>query len=167
MKKIALLCITALLSVTMGAQVSKFQALYLLQFAKNTSWPQEDSGKPFVITVISDNALASALRAAAANKKIGNRRIDVVESATASGLNRSDIIFLGESKRSQMHSLVSAQSGKKVLIVGSSQGLCANGAGITFVPDNGKLKFEIHEGNIGNNGLKVTPKLVQLGMQVF
>lgn len=166
MKRIALLCAAVLLSVTMGAQVSKFQAIYLLQFAKNTSWPQEDNGKPLVITIIGDNDLATALRTASANKKIGNRRIDVVETSTASGLSRSDIIFLGEAKSSQMRSLVSAQSGKKVLIVGSSQGLCANGAGITFVPDDGKLKFEISEGNIGSNGLKVTPKLVQLGIQV-
>ena len=66
-----------------------------------------------------------------------------------------------------MSSLVSAQSGNKVLIVGAEKGLCANGAGITFVPEGGKLLFEINESNISRNGLKVAPKMVQLGRQVF
>ncbi len=149
------------------AQMAKFQALYLLQFAKNTSWPQEDNGKPFVITVVGDNALASELKAIAATKSVGNRQISIAEAATASGLSKSDIIFLGESKSSQMSSLVSAQSGNKVLIVSGSKGMCSQGAGISFVPEGGKLNFEIHEGNIAKNGLKVTPKIVSLGKQVF
>lgn len=150
-----------------SAQMSKFQALYLFQFAKNTSWPQEDAGKPFVIAVIGDNALASELRTVVNNKKVGDRPVKVVESATASGLAKSDIIYLGESKASQITSLVSAQANNKVLIVSGTKGQCAQGAGIAFVPDGGKLQFEIHEGNIAKNGLKVAPKLVTLGRQVF
>ncbi len=150
-----------------SAQMSKFQALYLFQFAKNTSWPQEDAGKPFVIAVIGDNALASELRTVVNNKKVGDRPVKVVESATASGLTKSDIIYLGESKASQITSLVSAQANNKVLIVSGTKGQCAQGAGISFVPDGGKLQFEIHEGNIAKNGLKVAPKLVTLGRQVF
>ena len=33
--------------------------------------------------------------------------------------------------------------------------MCSQGAGISFVPEGGKLNFEIHEGNIAKNGLKV------------
>ncbi|MBQ2321894.1 MAG: YfiR family protein [Bacteroidales bacterium] len=167
MKKIFLLCFLIAAALSSSAQMAKFQALYLLQFAKNTSWPQEDNGKPFVITVVSDNDLARELKSISQNKMIGNRKVSVVEASAASGISRSDVIYLGESKNSQMGSLVSAQSGNKVLIVGSSKGLCASGAGITFVADGGKLSFEINEANIGRNGLKVTPRLYQLGKQVF
>lgn len=167
MKKILLIGLMLLAAVAAEAQIAKFQALYLLQFAKNTSWPQEDNGKPFVITVVGDNALASELKKIASNKSVGNRKVSVVDAVSASGLTKSDIIYLGESKSSQMSSLVSAQSGNKVLIVGAEKGLCANGAGITFVPEGGKLLFEINESNISRNGLKVAPKMVQLGRQVF
>ncbi len=167
MRKLILLVFAMAVCSFASAQMSKFQALYLFQFAKNTSWPQEDAGKPFVIAVIGDNALASELRTVVNNKKVGDRPVKVVESATASGLAKSDIIYLGESKSSQITSLVSAQANNKVLIVSGTKGQCAQGAGIAFVPDGGKLQFEIHEGNIAKNGLKVAPKLVTLGRQVF
>ncbi len=167
MRKLILLVFAMAVCSFASAQMSKFQALYLFQFAKNTSWPQEDAGKPFVIAVIGDNALASELRTVVNNKKVGDRPVKVVESATASGLAKSDIIYLGESKASQITSLVSAQANNKVLIVSGTKGQCAQGAGIAFVPDGGKLQFEIHEGNIAKNGLKVAPKLVTLGRQVF
>lgn len=150
-----------------SAQMAKFQALYIFQFAKNTSWPQEDAGKTLTVTVIGDNALSSELKSIVSNKRVGDRPIKVVESATATGLPKSDIIYLGESKAAQISSLVAAQSSNKVLIVSGTKGHCAQGAGISFVPDGGKLQFEIHEGNIAKNGLKVTPKLVTLGRQVF
>ncbi|MBQ3634322.1 MAG: YfiR family protein [Bacteroidales bacterium] len=168
MKKIILFGLLLFIGVIGSqAQMAKFQALYLLQFAKNTSWPTEDNAKPFVITVVGDNALASELKSIASSKTVGSRKIEVAEAATASGLSKSDIIFLGESKSAQMGSLVSAQSGNKVLIVSGAKGMCSQGAGISFVPEGGKLNFEIHEGNIAKNGLKVTQKIVQLGKQVF
>ena len=150
-----------------NAQMAKFQAMYLINFAKNTSWPAEDAAKPFVITVVGDNSVATELKTIYNNKTIGSRKINVNESATASGLPKSDIIYLGEAKSNQIGSLVSAQAGNKVLIVSGTKGQCAQGAGIAFVPEGGKINFEISEGNIGKNGLKVSPKLVQLGKAVY
>lgn len=147
--------------------MAKFQALFMLNFAKNTSWPAEDNGKTFTIAVVGDNALAGELKTFAKKQKIGNRSIEVVESANVGGIPKADIIYLGESKRSLIGSLVSSQSGNKVLIVSGTSGHCASGAGIAFLPKDGNLKYEIHEGNINKRGLKVTPKLISLGVQVF
>ncbi len=167
MKKILFVLLLLIGTSLANAQMAKFQALYIFQFAKNTSWPQEDAGKLLTITIIGDNALSSELKSIVSNKKVGDRPIKVVDAASASGLAKCDIIYLGEAKSSQINSLVAAQSGNKVLIVSGTQGHCSQGAGISFAPEGGKLQFEIHEGNIARNGLKVTPKLVTLGKQVF
>ena len=167
MRKFLLFVVAIFVCSFAGAQMAKFQALYLFNFAKNTSWPTEDAGKPFVLTVVGDNAVASELKTIVANKQVGDRKIQVVEAPTASGIAKSDIIYLGESKSGQISSLVSAQAGNKCLIVSGTKGQCSQGAGIAFVPEGGKLNFEIHEGNIAKNGLKVTPKLVSLGKAVF
>lgn len=167
MRKWLLLLLAFFFCSLAGAQMAKFQALYLYNFAKNTSWPLEDKGKILTITVIGDNALSTELKSIVKNKKIGDRSISVLDAATASGLSKSDIIYLGESKSSQIGQLVAAQASNRVLIVSGTKGQCAQGACISFLPGAGTLNFEIHEGNIASHGLKVAPKLVSLGKQVF
>lgn len=148
------------------AQMAQFQALYIYNFAKNIGWPSEDGSKDLVITVVGDNDLAAELNKLAATKSIGSRKVVVKESATTNGIQKSDIVFLGESKSSQIASLITAQEGNKNLIVSGKNGQCGQGAGIAFLSEGGKLKFEISNKNISKRGLQVSQKLLQLGTEV-
>lgn len=148
------------------AQMAQFQALYIYNFAKNIGWPAEDNSKDLVITVIGDNDLAAELNKLAATKSIGARKVVVKESATTSGIQKSDIVFLGEAKAAQIGSLITAQEGNKNLIVSGKKGQCGQGAGISFLSEAGKLKFEISNKNISKRGLQVSQKLLQLGTEV-
>lgn len=152
--------------IVANAQMAQFQALYIYNFAKNIGWPSEDSQKELTITVIGDNDLTAELNKLAASKTIGSRKVTVREAATAQGLQKSDIVFLGESKSSMIGALMNAQDGNKNLIVSGKKGLCAQGAGISFMSEGGKLKFEISNKNISKRGLVVSQKLVQLGVEV-
>ena len=166
MKKIILTVLLALSVFGAKAQMSQFQALYIYNFAKNIGWPAEDASKDLVITVIGDNGLATELNKLAATKAIGARKVVIKESATANGIQKSDIVCLGEAKSSQIGALISAQEGNKNLIVSCKKGQCAQGAGISFLSEGGKLKFEISNKNISKRGLQVSQKLLQLGTEV-
>lgn len=168
-KKCSLIIVFTMLlfGVSSRAQMSQFKALYLYNFAKNISWPEENQGKEFVITVIGDNEVASELDKISSSKKIGVRSVVVKKVATTTAVPKSQIIYLGESKVSQMHSLIGAQSKNNVLIVSGKNGQCANGAGISFVAANGKLNYEISSNNISNSGLICAQKLIKLGIEVF
>lgn len=154
------------LSFAAKAQMAQFQALYIYNFAKNIAWPAEDAQKDLVITIIGDNDLVSELNKLAQTKKIAGRQVVVKESATANGVAKSDIIFLGESKSSQIANLVSNQRGNKTLIVSGKSGQCASGAGVAFVMNGAKLGFEISNNNIKTAGLQVSQKLLNLGTEV-
>lgn len=148
------------------AQMAQFQALYIYNFAKNIGWPAKDADKELVITVIGDGDLSAELNKLAATKTIGTRKVIVKESTTINGIQKSDIIVLGEAKSGQIGSLMSAQNGNTNLIVSGKKGQCGNGAGISFLSEGGKLKFEISNKNISNRGLQVSQKLLSLGTQV-
>jgi hypothetical protein len=167
MKKVLLTGILIAVCSLASAQIAKFQALYIYNFAKNIGWPAEDTSRDLVITVVGDNDLSSELSDLAKTKGVGTRKVVVKSAATAAGLPKSDIIYLGESKGGLIGQLVSAQSGNKTLIVSGRKGHCANGAGISFVSTGGKLGFEISEKNISKTGLKVSQKLLSLGSEVY
>lgn len=162
--------IVSILLIVLGtvcyAQMAKFQALYVYNFAKNIGWAAEDNNRDLVITVVGDNDLVGELSNLAKTKKVGTRSVVVKEFATVNALPQSDIICLGEAKSGQIGALVSNQAGNKTLIVSGKKGQCANGAGISFFADGSKLNFEISEKNIKSRGLNVLQKLLQLGVKV-
>lgn len=166
MKKLLFIGLLLTICSVCQAQMAQFQALYIYNFAKNIGWPSEDASRELIITVIGDNDLAAELSKLAATKTIGSRKVLVKEAATSNSIMKSDIIYLGESKSNQIASLMTAQEGKKNLVVSGKKGLCASGAGISFLSEGGKLKFEISEKNISKRGLQVSQKLVSLGIKL-
>lgn len=166
-----LLLITTLLVVGIqyqcSAQMSKFKALFVFNFAQNTGWSEElTTNKNFVITVIGDNDVANELKTLAGSRKIGNSKMVIKEASTVDNIGQSHIIYLSQNRSSQMPVLTSYQKNNKVLIIGNQQGICSQGAGITFIIDDGKLKFEISPDNIEKQGLIISKKMIALGVQV-
>jgi hypothetical protein len=158
--------VLTLFIVPVHGQMSKFKALFLFNFAKNINWPLSSENSTFVITVIGDNDLASELKALSEVRKVGNKDLIINESTTVDQLSESQIIYLGQSKSTLMPMLSSYQKEKPVLLVADSEGLCEQGAGISFVTVDGKLKFQICPSNIEGHGLDLAQKLVYLGIEV-
>lgn len=166
MKKLLFMGLFALLCSCTYAQMSQFKALYIYNFAKNIGWPDGSTSSELVITVIGDNELHQELTKLAKTKMIGSRKVVVKESATAQGIGKSDIVYLGESKSGQIGTLVNSQAANNALIVSGKDGQCAMGAGISFVAAGGKLNFQISNRNIKKHGLQVAQKLLTLGTEV-
>lgn len=165
-KRVLLLSAIVMLAAGAEAQMARFQALFLYQFAKNTSWPQSDDGRTFVFAVVSDPGVATELRQYVGTRTVAGRRIEVQEATNTSDLGAADIIYLGKSKNHLVSTVVKENGDRKVLIVSGSGGMCQSGAAISFVGEGGKLNYEICEHNIARNGLRVTPKLLSLGKKV-
>ncbi|MBP5365941.1 MAG: YfiR family protein [Bacteroidales bacterium] len=166
MKKIIAICLTFFICGIANAQMAKFQALYIYNFAKNTSWPAEDNSKELTITVIGDNDVVTELSDLAKTKGVGTRKVIIKQAAASNNVTKSDIIYLGESKSNQLGALVAAQASNKTLIVCGKKGLCSSGADISFVSEGGKLNYEISPKNIQRHGLSVSQKIISLGTDV-
>ena len=165
MRKLFLLLWILMLYATEGEaqQVSRFQALYIFNFAKNTEWPTEDNGKHLVITVVGDKAVAKDLRTIAQNKMVGSRSVVINEAASAQGISEADMVFLGEAKDNQIETLVSEQAKNKTMIISATEGHCDRGACIAFEVVKGKFSYAIHTSAIASHGLTVTKILINNG----
>jgi len=162
---LCVLCLGAIVSETKG-QTATFKALFLYNFTKNIDWPASANGSELVITVLGDDEITAELQKIAKVKKSGNKSIKIVSARSVKEIGNSHIVFLGSAKSSLMSSLSHAQASNPVLLVADKKGLCKQGAGITFLTVGGKLRYEISQAEIEKHQLKVTQKIISLGIAV-
>lgn len=162
----SLLILVFVCGVAANAQMAKFHALYLFNFAKNIGWPPEDANNNIVISVLGDNDVATELSTLAKTKKVGSRMVSVNSCANASEVGECDIVFVSETKSGQIGAVLNAVSKYNTLVVSGKKGQCAVGAGIAFISDGGKLNFQISKVNINKAGLNVSNQLLGLGTVV-
>lgn len=164
MKKIVFLLLLSLMVTSpASSQMSQFKALFLFNFAKNVNWPEDLGSSDFVITVIGNNELAEELKGLAKIRKINNSNLVIKEVRNAEEISNSHIIYLSSPQSSLMPIIASYQKNNPVLLVADKQGLCTQGAAISFFTSEGKLKYEICQRNVESHGLKVSQKLIALG----
>lgn len=160
----AMLCLAGTMSVF--AQKERFKALFIFNFTKNIEWPTNAKTNQFVIVVIGNSELITELETIAQTQKVGNLPIKVVNYISLDNLNGCNLVYLAPSKSGMLQSLLTNLSGKPSLVVSDGKSLAVKGAGISFVQDGDKLKFEVSRKNIEKQGLKSSSALANLGIIV-
>lgn len=156
----------ALSAHSASGQMQKFKALFIFNFAKNIEWPAQTADNEIIVTIVGDDKLVEELSELAEVQKVGTRQLSVKTVSSIDEISDSQMVFLSSSKSSLMPMLVSYQKDSPTLLIGDKEGLCSQGAGISFVKNEGKLGFEISPANIEDKGLSMAKKLVYLGIEV-
>lgn len=167
MKKLLLLALPLFLFAGEAfGQSAKVQALFLFQFAKYTGWAKEDAGEPLVITVLGSDDIANELRKVSEGKSVGGRKVEIAQATTTGNIPKSDVIFIGNGFTGSPSSVSNSQAGRLVLIVGGKQGMCAQGASVSLIPNGNNVTFEASERNLNKRGLHIAPKILAMGTMV-
>lgn len=153
------LCFVSSLALAQ-AQESKIQAIFLLKFIENVSWPKEKKG--LVIGVVGNSAVMAELEG---RLKLKNPDGIIVKKIGAGESASCDVVFLPTDRDNQFEAVTASVANKSVLLVTESD-LAKKGAGISFIKQGGKLQFQINKNDIESRGLKVAGTLLSLGTQV-
>lgn len=153
------------LTKTFG-QDEKFKALFMYNFTKNIDWPSGMKSGNFVIGVLGESSIAKEMKIIGEKKKIGNQNLVVISYKNVNEIGDCHIVFVSAGKCKDFSSLLTKCSVKNILIISEKEGAIQMGAGINYVKDGNKIKFEINPKNIEKYGLKVSTSLIQLGMIV-
>ena len=163
--KIKLLSISMCLVMVMSlakaqSQENKIQAIFVLKFVENVSWPKEKKG--LIIGVVGSSEVLTEL-----NERLKLKNADgfVVKKINASEAGTCDVVFLPSSKDSHLSSIAESIHGKGILLITESD-LAKKGAGISFQKESGKLQFLINKNEVESRGLKIATSLLSLGTQV-
>jgi hypothetical protein len=169
MRKIYLLTVTFLLmysSSLFAQQEAQVQSAFIYHFTKYMEWPMTKQSGDFIIAVVGDDPIIAHLNSLAAVKKVGTQTIVVKKYASAVAVKDCHLIFLSAGHYSQMHTCIEKTKEFNALLVTAKVGYGKKGSGINFIIVGGKPKFEISEKAIKASGIKVSAKLVQLGIKV-
>jgi hypothetical protein len=153
-------------TIAVQAQNEKFKALFMYNFTKYIEWPATQRSGDFVIGVLGNSSITAELRTIAGKQKVGTQNIVVKTFSSISEIEECNILYLPPSKSMLIGELASKLSGKPMLIISDKNGLASQGAGINYIMDGDKLKYEINKGSIEKRGLIVSNALLALGIAV-
>ena len=142
------------------SQESKIQAIFLLKFVENVSWPKEKTG--LVIGVVGSSEVLAEIEG---RLKLKNPDGFVVKKVTASEAGTCDVVFLPSSKDNHFAAVTESLQNKSILLITESD-LAKKGACISFQKESGKLQFLINKNEVEARGLKIGSSLLSLGTQV-
>lgn len=150
---------------TAFSQVEKFQALYIFNFCRFLEWPANSIGHEFVIGVVDNKTLETQLTGLSANRMVQNKPMKIIAIKSAEDAAKCQLVFVNSSQTGMVSAINT--STKNTLIVSDNSKSLGDGAGINFFTESSKLKFELHKGNISNEGLKVSSQLEQLASKIY
>ncbi len=163
LKKTILLTIIAALLVGYKAQaqdLSKYHALFIGKFVDYIEWPGGKEG--LTIGVVGNSRVLPELQTTVEQR--GKAKLKKISGvADASGC---DIIYLPSTQGKLFSTIKSAIEGKGVLLVTEDESYAAQGAGISFYTEGGKLKFIINKSATEAQNLKISSSLLSLAKLV-
>lgn len=166
MKKILLFfLISFIIGLQMAeAQNEKFKALFMYNFTKYLEWPASASQGDFVITVLGDSPIVDELNVIAQKKQIGFQNLKVKQSGSPAQIPPSQIVYIPSDRTDQIKQVLEKVSDSSTLVITDAVGAIGKGAGINYIVQGEKQKFEISESNISARGIKVGAALLSLGI---
>lgn len=169
MKTVYLLFVSVLLILSTSAvaqQQEQVQSAFIYHFTKYMEWPASKQSGDFVIAVVGNDPITSHLNSLAATKRVGVQTIVIKNFSSVSAVENCHMIFLSSGESSQITTATNKAKQNSALLITEKSGYGKKGAGINFVIVGGKPKFEINEASIKASGIKVSTKLVHLGIKV-
>jgi len=146
--------------------VARVKAIYIYNFASLTSWPKEYKQGNFTIGVYGSKYLYEELKANYSSRKIGLQPIITKQFNSLAELGKCHIIYVDESKTTNLATVVRKQKNNSVLIVTENEGALKIGSIINFVQASRKQSYELSKNNGDKRRLVFGKTLIDLAKKV-
>lgn len=161
---------------------SSLEAAFLFNFAKFVDWPPTayaDATTPITIGILTknapggkldDNSIAKDLEAIVLKREINGRAIIVKQLTSVAEVTNFNcqMLYFGGSHLGDFKKDIIWLGKASVLLVGHADHFADRETGgmINFVKQGSKIRFQINEAAAKNAGLKISSKLLSLGLPI-
>jgi hypothetical protein len=144
------------------------KAALLLNFARFIEWPDKafaDARTPISVCVFGDNPFGDALDRALQGETIHNRTLAARQVTGPAAGAACHLLFVptgAESRaRTTMH-----QPGSHAVTVGESSRFENIGGAVTFVLEDGRVRFKVNLRPVEERGVRISARMLQLASRV-
>jgi hypothetical protein len=145
------------------------KAAYLFNFLKFVEWPDDPGADPhgkWVIGFVGDSPIDNELTQLVEGKNVQGRELQVKKFQTADNLRHCNILFITESEKKRLPSILAELRGSSVLTVADMDNFIGLGGMIQFGVEEARVRVAIDVGATGRARLKVSSKLLSLARVV-
>jgi hypothetical protein len=145
------------------------KAAYLFNFLKFVEWPDDPAADPrgkWVIGFIGETPIAGELTRLAEGKNVLGRDLVVKVFQDTDNLRGCNILFISESEKKRLPSILTPLHGSSVLTVADMDNFIGAGGMIQFVVEDARVRVAIDVGATSRARLKVSSKLLSLARVV-
>ncbi len=163
---IGVLLVSAFSAPVYAASFQEYQlkAVFLYNFINFVTWPEAFSApdRPFTIGILGEDPFGSFLEKVVANETFKGRPILLKRGTFPDELADCQILFISESHRSRLDSILEAVPSRHVLTVGDFDGFIQAGGMINLTHADQRVRIEIDVQTTRNADLGVSSKLLRV-----
>jgi hypothetical protein len=147
-----------------ATNIYKIQSLFLYNFSKHVKW--ENSGnETFTIGVYGNSTAFTEIKKNLGSKIIWGKNIKIVEITSIQEMSNCHMAYMPKSNKKKILDFISGVDLSNTLLV-TEDDMTAQGAAISFVFEESRMKFKIDKAKIEQVGLKVSSSLISIGIPV-
>lgn len=154
MRNIIVIAIIWLFALPSTAQVSRFQALYLVNMAKNLDWGRDQ----ITIGVVGNTKTLLELEKLVSKYE----QFRLLKIAGSESVDRCQLIFLPASQSRNFKLIQNKIGNSDIVLVTEDPDLVNQGAEVSFFLEGNKLKFSINQPALESTEVKVSSKLLSV-----
>jgi len=147
----------------------RLKAAYIFNFIQFVEWPSrafEVETDPIIVGIFPGNSVARSLKEIAEGESIGGHPIIVRDLFEPEQARACHVVVIPPAEEARIMRILSSLKGTPALTVGESTGFAERGGAINLFFAENKLRFAVNPSVFETNELKVSSRLLRLGIIV-
>jgi len=152
----------------------ELKAIYLYNFLNFVKWPDDScnlhEGRSHRIAVLGDSPFNQVLIALQEKLRAKDKKLEITfygPYRKAMELSCCCLLFITESERNNLPSIIDQLAGKPVLTVADDDAFINQGVMITLVSHKNKIRWAINRQPVNESSLKLSAKLLDIAVKVI
>jgi len=148
------------------AKYENILAVFIYNITKFIQLP-DNNAENINLSVLGKNTIIAPLSSIARTEKVNGKTMLVGELNDLNTLGNTTILFFPSDDENKLTAVLKRIRGKKILLITNAKGFAEKGAGINFIREEDKIKFEINRKVLEENGFIPNSRLLSIAAKVY